>query len=366
MVISDLKEVVTAGTEWAADIRSWNNYYPFGMLQPGRHGSAADYRYGFNGKEMDNEVREDKVTGESGPGSNYDFGARMYDPRISRWFAVDPIIRPNHSTYSSFFNSPVVFCDPTGMDPILLPTKEIDGQGGKDWRWLVKPGDTYSEMSKRINELGISDATAEDLERWNGIDAKQIPINDTLIITDPNDMETSDRPSVNLDNVGSVVVHEYAVGDGQGSYAWILLGLKGSQLLDDGAELYWFQTFEESGGPDSRGVRVDNYPAGPGILSDIFYIDDRDIKLGYQMTLFDSPHSRFHLWIANTSLVIRTEQGWQPLVTFQWGYDYRGPNQVTLPIIIPSSGLENETHMELIKQLDDFIRSNDVPNEYEK
>ena len=38
-------------------VASVQDYYPFGMLQPGRSYNAAGYRYGFNGKENDNEVK---------------------------------------------------------------------------------------------------------------------------------------------------------------------------------------------------------------------------------------------------------------------------------------------------------------------
>lgn len=42
------------------------------------------YRFGFNGQEKD-----DEITGSSGSHLNYKF--RMYDSRIARFFAVDPI-----------------------------------------------------------------------------------------------------------------------------------------------------------------------------------------------------------------------------------------------------------------------------------
>ena len=41
------------------------------------------YRYGFNGKESEDELK--------GPGISYDFGAKIYDPRSGRWLAVDPL-----------------------------------------------------------------------------------------------------------------------------------------------------------------------------------------------------------------------------------------------------------------------------------
>lgn len=41
------------------------------------------YRFGFNGKEQDNEV--------SGNGNSYDFGARIYDSRLDRFMSKDPV-----------------------------------------------------------------------------------------------------------------------------------------------------------------------------------------------------------------------------------------------------------------------------------
>ena len=46
--------------------------------------SAVSYRFGFNGKENDNEVK--------GAGNSVDFGARIYDSRLGRWMSVDSLI----------------------------------------------------------------------------------------------------------------------------------------------------------------------------------------------------------------------------------------------------------------------------------
>jgi len=62
---------------YQAELLSVSEYYPFGMEMPGRIASSEDYRYGFNGKEKDDEVK--------GSGNSLDFGARMYDSRLGRW-----------------------------------------------------------------------------------------------------------------------------------------------------------------------------------------------------------------------------------------------------------------------------------------
>ena len=78
------------------------------MLVPNRHGSSNSYRYGFNGKEKDDELK--------GIGNSYDFGARMLDPRVGRWFARDPLSQkyPYDSPYMFSGNSPISMMDPDG------------------------------------------------------------------------------------------------------------------------------------------------------------------------------------------------------------------------------------------------------------
>ena len=64
------------------------------MLMPGRTMSLSNgYRYGFNGKENDNGV--------SGQGNQYDYGFRIYNPRIGRFLSVDPLTQtyPYYTPY---------------------------------------------------------------------------------------------------------------------------------------------------------------------------------------------------------------------------------------------------------------------------
>ena len=64
-VISDRKLLAVANPEdnlWDAtayytpEIVSANDYYPGGMLQPGRHFNTDSYRYGYQGQEKDDEI----------------------------------------------------------------------------------------------------------------------------------------------------------------------------------------------------------------------------------------------------------------------------------------------------------------------
>jgi RHS repeat-associated protein len=81
------------------------------MQMPGRkYSSSSSYRYGFNGKENDNEIK--------GGGNSIDFGGRMYDPRVGRWFSVDSKERSYESPYDYTSNNPTNRIDPDGNDDI--------------------------------------------------------------------------------------------------------------------------------------------------------------------------------------------------------------------------------------------------------
>ncbi|RFS18676.1 hypothetical protein DVR12_26895 [Chitinophaga silvatica] len=68
------------------------------------------YRYGFNGKENDNEVK--------GEGNQQDYGMRMYDPRIGKFLSVDPITKkyPELTPYQFASNTPIQAIDLYGLE----------------------------------------------------------------------------------------------------------------------------------------------------------------------------------------------------------------------------------------------------------
>jgi RHS repeat-associated protein len=96
---------------YTADVTSAQDYYPFGMLMPGRsYAQNGTYRYGFNGKENDNEVK--------GEGNQQDYGMRIYDPRVGRFLSVDPIANqyPELTPYQYASNRPVDGVDQDGLE----------------------------------------------------------------------------------------------------------------------------------------------------------------------------------------------------------------------------------------------------------
>ena len=77
-------------------------------------------RYGFNGKENDNEVKGIE-------GSQQDYGFRIYDPRLGKFLSVDPLTKKyaHYTPYQFSGNKPIKFIDLDGaeeFDPSFKPT----------------------------------------------------------------------------------------------------------------------------------------------------------------------------------------------------------------------------------------------------
>jgi RHS repeat-associated protein len=78
---------------------------PFGETMAQQLGSNYyNTPYKFNGKELDEET------------GFYYYGARYYDPRVSIWMSVDPLVEkyPNISPYVYVADNPIMFIDPDG------------------------------------------------------------------------------------------------------------------------------------------------------------------------------------------------------------------------------------------------------------
>lgn len=154
VVVSDKKKSEDTNGDgiidhYNADIVSANDYYPFGMQMPGRNYSkASPYRYGYNGKENDKEVK--------GEGNQLDYGMRMYDPRIGRFLSIDPEFNrfPYHSGYAAFNNSPVLYNDPDGRTGEVTINKQT--------KTVTVHQRLYLYGSKANQQLAVS--TAKDVQ----------------------------------------------------------------------------------------------------------------------------------------------------------------------------------------------------------
>jgi RHS repeat-associated protein len=128
------------------DVNSTADFYPGGMLMPGRSGNSDSYRYGLQGKEKDNEW--------AGDGNSVDFGARMYDPRLGRWRSMDAYASkyPELSPYCFVANSPLMYLDPDGNDIKPTHAKAADAFGAL----IVQLSNNADiDFNKRLEAFGI-------------------------------------------------------------------------------------------------------------------------------------------------------------------------------------------------------------------
>ncbi len=144
-VVSDKKIPNFAGSSlnyFNADIKSYNDYYPFGMLLPNRHQNTGDYRYGFQNQEMDNELK--------GEGNSINYKYRMHDPRAGRFFAVDPLAAkyPWNSSYAFSENRVIDGVELEGLEHLTIKhtinTKtKLEVLREKEYHYHEKVSDWY-------------------------------------------------------------------------------------------------------------------------------------------------------------------------------------------------------------------------------
>jgi RHS repeat-associated protein len=100
------------------------NYSTFGATMPGRSYNSNSTRFGYQGKEKDDEIK--------GSGNSYDFGARIYDPRLGNWLSVDPLAAKyaSWSPYAFCYDSPISVVDIDGKEGIVVSGAPGDADDG--------------------------------------------------------------------------------------------------------------------------------------------------------------------------------------------------------------------------------------------
>jgi RHS repeat-associated protein len=126
------------------------------MLMPGRKYKAGSglYRYGFNGKENDNEAK--------GEGNQIDYDKRIYDSRLARFYSVDPLQTkfPFYSPYQFAGNTPIQAIDLDGAEEYhytmsmnnqgkaILNLVDVKYSNHHSWFWGAIEFDTKIEVKR--------------------------------------------------------------------------------------------------------------------------------------------------------------------------------------------------------------------------
>jgi len=156
------------------------------MLVPSRYGSNDSYRYGFNGKEYDDELK--------GEGNSIHYEFREFDPRIGRFSRIDPKASEYswQTPYAYHRNNPVNSIDYLGLgdpDPVTTTayhntTVESAGNIVKDgtfksgksgWNYFMtdatgtKAGSEVAKSPVQIKvEINMSGANEISYKQWGG------------------------------------------------------------------------------------------------------------------------------------------------------------------------------------------------------
>jgi len=150
IVFTDRRFMFQNGTSgnvlnYQPDVTTAQDYDPFGMLLVGRtFESGSGYRYGFNGKESDDETY--------GKGNELDLGARIYESRLGKFLSIDPRTAEYswQSVYAYYLNSPTSIVD-------------VDGMGGP-----------YVDFEAKIGEQTLNSKNQATPTKWEHLSATQL------------------------------------------------------------------------------------------------------------------------------------------------------------------------------------------------
>jgi RHS repeat-associated protein len=155
---------------WAS-VLTTNDYYPFGLQMAGRTADSSVYRYGFNGKEIDNwsaGEQQAAVTAFGPPGPPpapdepiadsqsamvYDYGFRIYNPTIGKFLSVDPLTKsyPMLTPYQFASNRPIDGVDLDGLEYLRADEARIEVVYGTLFIKLENFSQLYQKMYRKDN-----------------------------------------------------------------------------------------------------------------------------------------------------------------------------------------------------------------------
>ncbi len=173
-----------------AELLSNTDYYPMGLIHDGEftNSIASNYNYKYQGKELQ---QENNIL-------MYDFGSRLYDPTVGRWFSTDPQNQYD-SPYLAMGNNPVSMIDPNGEYVITasfvagviagaylgmmtgMMANQMQGKKFND------SSNIFKETAKGAVEgaiFGVSGVVGSAIETFSyGYSSVDIPVTDNFSIT---------------------------------------------------------------------------------------------------------------------------------------------------------------------------------------
>lgn len=137
--------------------------------------SDGSYRYGFNGKENDNDVKGIE-------GSQQDYGMRIYDPRVGRFLSVDPLSGeyPWNSTYAFAENDVIRSIDVDGAEKHVQTFAYSVSNGETVAKVISNDYKQPAGTSNVYTMLGGKPTTTEETVAQGFVSANKLPAGGTF------------------------------------------------------------------------------------------------------------------------------------------------------------------------------------------
>ena len=167
----------------AGTVKERNDYYPFGARHVRSDYALSTNRWKYNGKEL-------QTTGDLG---FLDYGARMYDMSVGRWFGMDPLAERyvGLSGYAYAGNNPFSYIDVLGMflgEPLYYGGM-LDEAVVRPPRYTWNTSDIQSALSFFRTSAGIWTSDYNRRYNWS-----RMPDYSNLNITLSNDYSNPFSP----------------------------------------------------------------------------------------------------------------------------------------------------------------------------
>jgi RHS repeat-associated protein len=193
-VFSDVKIALDANSNGVVDgfrvpIRNTADYSPFGVQLDGRTIQGDFYRYGFQNQEKDDELK--------GAGNSVNYKYRMHDPRVGRFFAVDPLAKsyPWNSVYAFSENVVINSYELEGLEKVHVYNVWYDGKGKRHSEYVK----TYIN-----NDLKV------DVRRINNLNSDNSIGRVDFVGIDDDGNRTSAIPPYSFDKVADINSKQYS------------------------------------------------------------------------------------------------------------------------------------------------------------
>jgi RHS repeat-associated protein len=228
----------------------------FGMVMPERSFSNQKYRFAFQGMEKDDEL--------SGNGNSYTTEFRQYDPRLGRWFSIDPEFKTFvwQSPYVAFDNNPISKTDPRGDaagdgEKRAEKAKEIDKKDTRSYGqnraegWKDDKQVDCSEFAAEVqsatgytNGGTKADVQAENFKKTGeySTSLKDVKLGDQVFFKKSGGINHTGIVS-EIDKDGNIYVTHATVNGGKPG------SIMTNKLNSDGSIPYWNNTFVGTGRP---------------------------------------------------------------------------------------------------------------------